>query len=153
MKRWLALGWLLAFLPLVASARQIPVKTVPVATGDQFLIFPSINMSMGGISIALDDPLYDPFVNPAKGINIQDVHFISAPTYYGISMRDNFLDDASSARTLPVGMLLRQGTLFGGAVMAWQEISKEPDPFCCVAFAYSPGPSAKEPFPRTLAGP
>ncbi len=135
MKRWLALGWLLAFLPLVASARQIPVKTVPVATGDQFLIFPSINMSMGGISIALDDPLYDPFVNPAKGINIQGVHFISAPTYYGISMRDNFLDDASSARTLPVGMLLRQGTLFGGAVMAWQELSKETDTFCCVAFA------------------
>ncbi|MCH8962894.1 MAG: phosphatase PAP2 family protein, partial [Bacteroidetes bacterium] len=133
MKRWLALGWLLAFLPLVASARQIPVKTVPVATGDQFLIFPSINMSMGGISIALDDPLYDPFVNPAKGINIQGVHFTSAPTYYGISMRDNFLDDASSARTLPVGMLMRQGALFGGAVMAWQELSKETTNFCCFA--------------------
>ena len=133
MKRWLALGSLLAFLPLIASARQIPVKTVPVATGDQFLIFPSVNMSMGGISIALDDPLYDPFVNPAKGINIQGVHFTSAPTYYGISMRDNFLDNASSARTLPVGMLLRQGTLFGGAVIAWQELSKETTNFCCFA--------------------
>ena len=125
----------LAALPNEAGAQLISLKTVPVAAGDQFLIFPSINMSMGGISIALDDPLYDPFVNPAKGINIQGVHFISAPTYYGISMRDNFLDDASSARTLPVGMLLRQGTLFGGAVMAWQELSKETDTFCCVAFA------------------
>ena len=133
MKRWLALGWLLALLPLIASARQIPVKTIPVATGDQFMIFPSVNMSMGGVSIALDDPLYDPFVNPAKGINIQGVRFASAPSYYGISMRDDFLDDASSARTLPVGMLLRQGTLFGGAVMAWQELSKQSTNFCCFA--------------------
>ena len=69
MKRWLALGWLLAFLPLVASARQIPVKTVPVATGDQFLIFPSVNMSMGGISIP--DLLYTTKVYGSKsGIGI-----------------------------------------------------------------------------------
>jgi len=134
MKRWLATGLLLALVPLMASAQQIPVKTVPVATGNQFMIFPSLNMSMGGVSLALDDPLYDPFVNPAKGINIQGVRFASAPTYYGISMRGNFLNDASSARTLPVGMLLRQGALFGGAVMAWQELSKETTNFCCVAF-------------------
>ena len=133
MKRWLATGLLLALVPLMASAQQIPVKTVPVATGNQFMIFPSLNMSMGGVSLALDDPLYDPFVNPAKGINIQGVRFASAPTYYGISMRGNFLNDASSARTLPVGMLLRQGALFGGAVMAWQELSKETTNFCCVA--------------------
>ena len=141
MKRWLATGLLLALVPLMAMAQQIPIKTVPVATGNQFMIFPSLNMSMGGVSLALDDPLYDPFVNPAKGINIQGVRFASAPTYYGISMRGNFLNDASSARTLPVGMLLRQGALFGGAVMAWQELSKETTNFCCVAFedfAFSP---------------
>ena len=133
MKRWFALGWLVVCLPLVASARQIPIKTVPVATGNQFLIFPSVNMTMGGVSIALDDPLYDPFVNPAKGINLHGVRFASAPAYYGVSMRDDFLDDASSARTLPVGMLLREGTLFGGAVMAWQELSKETTNVCCFA--------------------
>ncbi len=131
MKKWLVTLWLLVVMPLTAAAQQIPVKTIPVATGNQFMIFPSQNMSMGGVSIALDDPLYDAFVNPAKGINIQGVRFASSPAYYGVSMRDDFLDDASSTRTLPVGMLLRQGTLFGGAVMAWQEMSKETGDGCC----------------------
>ena len=131
MKKWLATGCLLVLLPLTATAQQIPVKTIPVATGNQFMIFPSQNMSMAGVSIALDDPLYDAFVNPAKGINIQGVRFASSPAYYGVSMRDNFLDDASSARTLPVGMLLRQGKLFGGAMMAWQEMTRQDNTFCC----------------------
>ena len=131
MKKWLAIGWLLLVLPLTATAQQIPVKTVPVATGNQFMIFPSQNMSMGGVSIALADPLYDAFVNPAKGISIQGVRFTGTPSYYGISMRDDFLDDASSTRTLPVGMLVRQGTLFGGAVMAWQEMTKQDNTPCC----------------------
>ena len=47
-------------------AQLISVKSVPVAEGDQFTIFPSQNISMGGVSIALDDPLLDPFLNPAK---------------------------------------------------------------------------------------
>ena len=133
MKKWLATGWLLLVLPVTATAQQIPVKTVPVATGNQFMIFPSQNMSMGGVSIALDDPLYDAFVNPAKGISIQGVRFTGTPSYYGVSMRDDFLDDASSTRTLPVGMLVRQGTLFGGAVMAWQEMTKQDNRPCCFA--------------------
>jgi len=131
MKSWFAAVGMLFALPLIATARQIPVKSIPVATGDQFLIFPSENMSMGGVSIALDDPLHDPFVNPAKGVFIQGVRFSGAPTYYGVSMRDDFFDDASSARTLPVGMLLRQGALFGGAMMAWQEMTREIRDVCC----------------------
>ena len=56
MKKWLATLWLVVVLPMTATAQQIPVKTIPVATGNQFMIFPSQNMSMGGVSIALDDP-------------------------------------------------------------------------------------------------
>ena len=52
--------------PQLTIAQLISVKSVPVAEGDQFTIFPSLNISMGGVSIALDDPLLDPFLNPAK---------------------------------------------------------------------------------------
>ncbi len=131
MKQGFILGSLLFLFPLTVLAQQIPVKTIPVATGNQFLIFPSQNMAMGGVSIALDDPLYDAFVNPAKGIYIQGVRFAGSPAYYGVSMRDDFLDDTSSGRTLPVGMMMRQGALFGGAVMAWQELTKENVNTCC----------------------
>ncbi len=132
MKPWIATGCLLALLPLAAAAQQVPVKTVPVATGNQFMIFPSQNMSMGGVSIALDDPLYDPFVNPAKGINLQGVRFTGTPMFYNVSLDDGGNDGTSSGRTLPVGMLLRQGTFFGGAMMAWQELSQPRLDFCCI---------------------
>src|SRR3970282_1491885 len=45
------------------AAQLIPVRSVPVAAGDQFLIYPSRNLAMGGVSVALRDPLLDPFVN------------------------------------------------------------------------------------------
>ena len=43
--------------PGLLSGQLISLKTVPVAAGDQFLIFPSENLAMGGVSIALDDRL------------------------------------------------------------------------------------------------
>ncbi|HSD33055.1 MAG TPA: hypothetical protein VLB49_14145, partial [Gemmatimonadales bacterium] len=33
-----------------ASAQIIPIRSVPLAQGDQFLIFPSANLGMGGVS-------------------------------------------------------------------------------------------------------
>ena len=58
---------ILTATPGAAAAQFVSLKTVPIATEDQFLIFPSQNLGMAGVSIALDDPLLDPFVNPAKG--------------------------------------------------------------------------------------
>ncbi|MEJ2537728.1 MAG: hypothetical protein P8048_11875, partial [Calditrichia bacterium] len=71
--------------PQLTIAQLISVKSVPVAEGDQFTIFPSLNISMGGVSIALDDPLLDPFLNPAKIKETGGSWFYSAPGYYGIS--------------------------------------------------------------------
>jgi hypothetical protein len=48
-------------VPATTSAQLIQIKTVPVAQGDQFDIFPSRNWAMGGVSIALRDQLLDPF--------------------------------------------------------------------------------------------
>ena len=71
-KQVLFIVFLLIFLPMTALAQLISLKTVPIATGNQFRIFPSQNLGMGGVSIAVNDPLLDPFVNPAKGSRIKE---------------------------------------------------------------------------------
>ena len=53
-----------------APAQIIPIHTVPIVSADQFDIFPSYTLAMGGVSIAVADTLHDPFVNPAKGVRI-----------------------------------------------------------------------------------
>ena len=58
---------LLLTIAVCAPAQLISIKTVPIAQGDQFDIFPSQNAGMGGVSIAVADTLLDPFANPAKG--------------------------------------------------------------------------------------
>ena len=67
----------LAAFPCETTAQLISLKTVPVAAGDQFLIVPSQNLGMGGVSIALNDALLDPFVNPAKGARVGEGQFFS----------------------------------------------------------------------------
>ncbi len=106
----------IAVTPRAARAQLIGLKTVPIAAGEQFLIYPSRNLGMGGASIAMDDPLLDPFVNPAKGAWITESHFFTAPTAYSIS------DDNGGASTLPVGLLLTSDDWFGGGIAAVQDI-------------------------------
>jgi hypothetical protein len=103
-------------LPGTASAQLIPIKTLPLAQGDQFAIFPSANEAMGGVSIAIRDSVHDPFVNPAKGARLRALRFFGSPSVYKISK------DGGSGQTLPVGGLVSSGNLFGGAVVAVQEL-------------------------------
>ena len=114
--RSIALAAALLLPPGTLAAQLIGLKTVPVAAGDQFSIFPSRNLSMGGVSIALNDPLLDPFVNPAQGGRLAASAFFSSPTFYTIS------DGNGAVRTLPVGMLFASDGWFGGAVAAMQHI-------------------------------
>ena len=81
-----------------ASTQVIPIRTVPIAQGDQFQIFPSNNLGMGSVSIALNDPLQDPFVNPATGARVAagGGRFFSAPTVYSLSQ------NAGGGRSLPL---------------------------------------------------
>lgn len=67
----LIMSALLAFAT-PAFAQFIDIKTVPIATGEQFLIYPSRNLGFGGLSLAVRDPLGDPFANPAKGSALPD---------------------------------------------------------------------------------
>jgi hypothetical protein len=99
-----------------ATAQLIPIKTVPVAQADQFDIFPSRSLAMGGVSIAVDDPWLDPFVNPAKGARLKGGRVAGAPTMFSVS------NDAGGGRTLPISVLGTAGTWFGGLALALQEI-------------------------------
>ncbi|MEC9016045.1 MAG: hypothetical protein VYD37_06140, partial [Gemmatimonadota bacterium] len=78
------------------TAQLIPIRTVPVASGDQFLTVPSETLGMGGVMIALDDSLADGWVNPAKGVFIGESSFLGAPTFYGIS------DHGGGGKTFPM---------------------------------------------------
>ncbi|MGD2135151.1 MAG: hypothetical protein PVF27_03280 [Gemmatimonadales bacterium] len=105
-------------LPSAGAAQMIALKTVPVAAGDQFLIFPSYTIGMGGLSIALDDPLLDPFVNPALGSLAGPAQAVVAPTMYTITQ------NSGGARTLPAGVLLAEADWFGGGVVAVQQLER-----------------------------
>ncbi|HVH10611.1 MAG TPA: hypothetical protein VM736_12520 [Gemmatimonadales bacterium] len=113
---------MLIALPRAGSAQIIPIKTLPIAQGDQFDIFPSANVGMGGVSIALADTLLDPFVNPARGVAVRTSRLLSAPTLYGIS------DNAGGGRTLPLGILAGTGPWFGGMALALQQIDASKTP-------------------------
>ncbi len=105
--------------PARLFAQIIQIKTLPIADGDQWQIFPSANHALGGLSIALHDSLLDPFVNPAKGSRVSEGRrglFFGSPTFYSLSK------NAGGGRTLPLGGIVRSGATFGGLALAVQEI-------------------------------
>ena len=107
----------------VSTAQIIPIKTVPLATGSQFSIFPSAHMASGGVSIATDDELLDPFLNPAKGYSVEGLRVLSAPQMYSVSMERG--TGEGSGRSLPLGVLMKNGDIFGGLYWARQELSTD----------------------------
>lgn len=111
----LALLALLATAP-TARAQIIQIRTVPVATGDQFLILPSRTLGMGGVGIAVDDGWLDPFVNPALGSELEESSFFAAPTFYGIE------GDNGAGRTIPLAAVFTADAWFGGGSIALQQI-------------------------------
>ncbi len=108
--------------PALAAAQGVPIKTIPVAEGSQFLFFPSERLAMGGVGIALDDRYADPFVNPAKTVNVRGARFVSAPVYYGFGPL-NGRSGEGSGRTLPIGGLAHHDNVFGGALVVYQEMA------------------------------
>lgn len=113
---------MLAFL-VVASLQIVPIKTVPLAQGDQFLLFPSNNLGMGGVSIALGDTLLDPFVNPATGLRLGGSRIFTSPTVFGTSR------NTGGGRSLPFAAFGGAGAWFGGLAVAVQELdATQPTP-------------------------
>ncbi|HXV87205.1 MAG TPA: hypothetical protein VD793_10920, partial [Gemmatimonadales bacterium] len=106
-----------------ARAQLIPIKTVPVSQADQFAIFPSRNLGMGGLSIAVADPLLDPFTNPAKGSRLGEPYFFGSPFFYTVT------SDAGGGRTLPLAAAMRTGSWFGSVAVAVQQVDAGQESF------------------------
>ena len=115
-----------------ALAQLIQIKTVPVAQGDQFDLFPSRNLAMGAVSIAVEDPWLDPFINPAKGARLKGGRVAGAPSVFSIS------NNAGGGRTLPVSVLATAGRWFGGLALAVQEIDGARDVIAVPEFQVDP---------------
>jgi hypothetical protein len=106
-------------LSAAAGAQLIQIKTLPIADGDQWRIFPSANAGMADVSIALADSLLDPFVNPAKASRVtpgRNGAFFGSPTFYSVSQ------NAGGGRTIPLGGIARSGSMFAAFDVALQEI-------------------------------
>jgi hypothetical protein len=101
-----------------ASAQLITPKTLPVAQGDQFMIFPTQRIGMGSPSIALADTLLDPFINPAKITRVGRMQFYGAPVFYTIS------SNSGAGRTLPIGSMGKAGKWTGALAMAVQQLDR-----------------------------
>ncbi len=99
-----------------AAAQVISIRTVPISQSHQFDLFPSRSLAMGGVTIAVDDSLSDPFSNPAKGFRLAVSRFFGAPGVYRVSQ------GAGAGRTLPVGALFRSGPWFGAGALALQQV-------------------------------
>jgi len=107
-----------AVAPNPADGQVITPKTVPVFQNQQFDILPSVTAGMAGVSIAVDDSLSDPFVNPAKTARVRGGSFFSSPFRHSIS------GDRGGGRTMPFGGMGSIGDwAFAGAV-ALQQIDR-----------------------------
>lgn len=111
-------GIIVFALCLITSARAqlIQVKTLPLAQGNQFQIFPSVNLGMASVAIALADSALDPFVNPATGSRLQASRFFGLPTVYTISQ------GTGGGRSLPLALLVRHARWYGGLSLAVQQV-------------------------------
>jgi hypothetical protein len=105
-----------------ARAQLIPIKTIPIAQGDQFQIFPSNNLGLGGVSIALPDSLGDPFSSPATMARLRTSRFFSSPTVYSLS------SNTGGGRSLPVAVLARRENWYGGLALVLQQVDASRPP-------------------------
>jgi hypothetical protein len=97
---------------------------VPLTQGDQFLLFPSNNLGMGGVSIARADSLLEPFINPATAMRLGGSRLFTSPTVYGTSQ------GTGAGRSLPFAAFVDAGSWFGGLAVALQQIdATQPGPF------------------------
>jgi hypothetical protein len=97
-------------------AQNITLKTVPIPTGEQFLLLPSATLGMGSTSIAVDDALAAAFSNPARRLEGDRARVFAMPTFYGEANR------WVGGRSLPIAMLVGGDRLHGGLAVAMQQI-------------------------------
>jgi len=113
-------GW---FIFSHVSAQLIEIKTIPIASDNQFRFQPSFRSGMANVSITLDDPMLDLFMNPAHGLNLSGYHFYISPTIYGSD------EETYGARTLPLTFTGKSGNWFGAISAAVQDMKFDKQTF------------------------
>jgi hypothetical protein len=115
-------------------AQEIQIRTVPLAAGSQSDFQPSLSRGMGNLSVAFDDPLSDPFINPAKASKLKGVNLFFSPTRNSWSNEDGSIlfSNGGSSRykgtginSLPFGLFLKKDNFFAGGLIAYQSYSSE----------------------------
>lgn len=100
------------------TAQSISPRTVPVQMGQQFDIVPSDRAGMANVRIALDDPLLDPFVNPAKATRLRLGVASVAPVLLNQS------DSRGGGKTLPISGIFTSGKWSFGGLFALQQLDR-----------------------------
>lgn len=129
-----------------ATAQLIPIRTVPISQSHQFDFSPSRRLAMGGVSIAVDDSLHDPFLNPARGARLGASRFFGAPALYSVTL------DAGAGRTLPAGALIRSGEWFAAAMLVAQQVDLSERTVLAQQFDLVPCLACRQP-PAPVPGP
>ncbi len=118
-------SWAVALLfgalvaPNAATSQRVTPRTVPVQQSGQFDVFPSERASMAGVSLAIDDTLLDPFVNPAKASRLHGgVLFTEFGTH-------RVTRGGGGGRTIPVGAIGSRGPWSAGALLAFQTLDAD----------------------------
>ncbi|HVF39016.1 MAG TPA: hypothetical protein VM939_03880 [Gemmatimonadaceae bacterium] len=110
-------GALLA-VPRDVSAQVVTPKTVPVLQDGQFDMYPSSQAGMAGATIAIDDSLLDPFVNPAKAARIRGGRIFTSPYFHSVS------GSRGGGRTLPLGGSGSWGAWSAAGLFTFQQLDR-----------------------------
>jgi hypothetical protein len=125
--RSLASAVLLLAAPVAVDAQHITLKTVPIPLGEKFQVLPSRNLGMGSVRVAIDDPLLDPFTNPARGAAIDELRIFALPTVYSET------NQTLGGRSFPIAAMIPGRKVVGSFAFAMQQVDT-PDRWAWVPF-------------------
>jgi hypothetical protein len=125
---------LLFMLTKLIYSQEIHLRTVPLAAGNQGDFYPSLFRGMGNLSIAFDDPISDPLINPAKIYKLEGLRLFFSPTRNTWSNEDGRAVSTSSGsakytgtaiNSMPFGLFMNKDNFFTGGVVSYQSYSSE----------------------------
>jgi len=117
-----------AFITSIYS-QEINLRTVPLIAGNQTDFYPSLSRGMGNLSIAFDDPLADPLINPAKASKLGELELFFSPTRNSWSNEDGrpVYTSSGSAKymgaainSMPFGFYIKRDNFFTGGIISYQ---------------------------------
>ena len=118
----------------ILNAQEITIRSIPLISASQEDFQPSFSRGIGNLSIAFDDSIADPFINPAKASRLSGLKLFFSPTRNswsnedGTAVNSNFGSDkftGTRINSLPFGFYLRKDNFFAGGSIAYQSYSSD----------------------------